>query len=205
MKTSSIVKSLATVVAFAASGTLHAQPHAFSGGWDRELNPVTGGYFDINQNPLDIYGCITALRSIGLTVNNPGGFSAFGLTFTSSGAGVGPTWSKSFPVDERNGVCGLMPDDLVPFRPFIAGNLSGNYRLIYNWGESSAGCGSDTTPALSLSAGSGTASPNDWSCAQLMVMGYIDFDNYTFTPLSINLVVHGIDGDIHNWMNYDLY
>ena len=60
---------------------MHAQPHAISGGWDREPllpNPVTGGYIDINENPLYTSGCIAALQSLSLTVNNLGGFSAFG-------------------------------------------------------------------------------------------------------------------------------
>jgi len=198
MKISTTVKSLAAVAAFAAAGFVHAQSYPISGGWDRVIPPnaVTGGSININQNPADPNGCVAALRSISLSVDS---FAAFGKSFTT------PTWSKAWFVDEDHGDCGKMPDDLEPFGYVDPSTLSGTYRVIYNWGESAASCGSDTTPALSLTAGSSTASPDDWSCAQLMVTADVDLVNNTFTPLSINLVVHGIDGSTSNWSNYDLY
>jgi|GEM_PF-1924158 len=209
MKTSSIVKPLATVAALAAAGLVHAQSYPINGGWDRESipNQVIGDYIDINQNPADPYGCVAALRGISLTVSNPSpaGFSALGLTFTPDGTGAGPTWSKSFPVDEPNGVCGLMPSNLDPFGPIDPITLSGTYRVIYKWGNDASCPVSDTDPALIFTAGTGTGTPNDWTCAELMVTADVDLVNNTFTPLSINLVVRGIDGTLSNSLTYDLY
>lgn len=193
MKTSSIVKSIAAVAVLAASSLSLAQPMAIGGGWDRlppsgstppTPTPVLGGSIDITQTG----GCVGSLVSISLTTDD---WTNFGASFTSS-----PTWSKTLPVDPSSG-CSHQMDDLEPFGYVDPITLNGRYRVIYNWCDA---------PALAFTSGSSTTGSPDWDCAQLMVVADVTLTPaFSVTPLSINLVVHGIAGSINNWMNYDVY